>query len=201
MEVKATLKHLRIAPRKTRLVAGLIRGLEANKALGQLKFLNKKSAGPILKLLQSAISSAVNNYDLDRNNLIIKEVRIEDGKTLRRWMPRAHGRATIIRKRMSHIYLTLSEIVDSGKKEAKKIKVEDPVKLDDLAKKPKSEKSEKISKKEKVAENKIDKSEKTEEKGVEVVDPRSLGKGKNSKIEGKSSAKSFAGKMFRRKSG
>lgn len=138
MEVKANLKHLRIAPRKSRLVAGLIRGMEVNKAINQLKFANKKSAEPILKLLNSAIANAVNNYDLDKNNLTIKEIRIEDGKTLKRWMPKAHGRATVIRKRMSHVYLILSEIVDSGKREAKKIKTDDPVKLDDLAQKPKA---------------------------------------------------------------
>lgn len=199
MEVKASLKHLRIAPRKTRLVAGLVRGMEVNKAVNQLKFLNKKSAKPILKLLNSAISSAVNNYDLEKNNLIIKEIRIEDGKTLRRWMPKAHGRATIIRKRMSHVYIILSEIVDSGKREAKKNKIEEPVKLDDLSKKPESGKkkkkiSEDLEKDSINSENKI-------EKGSEVVDPRGQGKGKNTKIEGKSSSKSFAGKMFRRKSG
>ncbi len=189
MEVKASLKHLRISPRKTRLVAGVIRGLEVNKAVNQLKFLNKKSAKPMLKLVQSAISSAVNNYELDKNNLIIKEVRVEDGKTLKRWMPRAHGRATVIRKRMSHIYLTLSEIVDSGKKEAKKVKVEEPVKLDDLSKKPKSDKKEKVSaeKKDEVAKN--IKTEKPEEKL------------KNTKIENKASSKSFASKVFRRKAG
>jgi large subunit ribosomal protein L22 len=201
MEVKASLKHLRISPRKTRLVAGVIRGLEVNKAVNQLKFLNKKSAKPMLKLVQSAISSAVNNYELDKNNLIIKEVRVEDGKTLKRWMPRAHGRATVIRKRMSHIYLILSEIVDSGKKEAKKVKVEEPVKLDDLAKKPKSDKKEKVSKDDKALATKKVKTEKEEEKGVEIVDPRGHGKGKNTKIEGKSSSKSFASKVFRRKAG
>ena len=116
MEVKASLKHLKIAPRKTRLVAGLVRGLEVNKAINQLKFLNKKSAHPVLKLINSAVSNAINNFDLDKNNLIIKEIRVEDGKTLKRWMPRAHGRATTIRKRMSHIYVTLAEIVESGKK-------------------------------------------------------------------------------------
>lgn len=136
MEVKASLKHLRSAPRKTRLVAGLIRNMEVNKAINQLKFLNKKVAKPMLKLLDSAVASAVNNYDLNKSNLIIKEIKIEDGKTLKRWMPRAQGRATILRKRMSHIYITLGEIVDSGKKEAKKVKVEEPVKLDELAKQP-----------------------------------------------------------------
>jgi large subunit ribosomal protein L22 len=152
MEVKASLKHLKIAPRKTRLVAGLVRGLEVNKAINQLKFLNKKSAHPVLKLINSAVASAVNNFDLDKNNLIIKEIRVEDGKTLKRWMPRAHGRATTIRKRMSHVYITLAEIVESGKKKAKENKIEAPVKLDDLSKQTKKEKDiEHSSEKSKVA--------------------------------------------------
>lgn len=173
MEVKASLKHLRISPRKTRLVAGLIRGMDVTKATNQLKFLNKKSAHPMLKLLDSAISNAVNNYDLDKKNLTIKEIKVEDGKTLKRWMPRAHGRATVIRKRMSHIYITLSEIVDSGKREAKKVVIEEPVKLEDLGQKSKSDKKDKIEKGEKSADSKI----------------------------GKSDNKSFTGKMFRRKAG
>lgn len=141
MEVKASLKHLRIAPRKTRLVAAVVRGLEVNQAIKQLKFLNKKSAQSLLKLLNSAVANATNNFDLDKNNLIIKELKIEDGKTLKRWLPRAHGRATTIRKRMSHVYLTLSEIVDSGRQEAKKQKIEAPIKLNDLAKPVKKDQS------------------------------------------------------------
>lgn len=172
MEVKASLKHLRISPRKTRLVAGLVRNMEVSKAVNQLKFLNKKAAKPVLKLLQSAISSSVNNYDLDKNNLVIKEISVEDGKTLKRWMPKAHGRATVIRKRMSHIYITLAEIVDSGKREAKKLKVEEPVKMDELAKKPKADKT------------KTDKKEKSLE-------------GKSAKAD----SQSFASKVFRRKAG
>lgn len=138
MEVKASLKHLRISPRKVRLVANLIRGLETEAAISQLKFLNKKAARPVLKLLESAIANATNNYNLDKKNLRIKEIRVEDDKTLRRWLPRAHGRATILRKRMSHVYIVLSEIVSSGKKEAKKVVVEEPVKLEELGKKTKA---------------------------------------------------------------
>jgi large subunit ribosomal protein L22 len=199
MEVKASLKHLRTSPIKTRLVAGLIRGSEVKKAADQLKFSSKKVSKPMLKLLNSAISNAVNNYDLDKDNLIIKEIRVEDGKTLKRWMPRAHGRATTIRKRMSHVYITLAEIVDSGKKEAKKVKVSDPVKLEDL-----SGKKEKKSDKKNISEKKDDKKKdasKNDNKEKEVVDPRGQGKGKNTKVEGKSSSKSFAGNIFRRKSG
>jgi large subunit ribosomal protein L22 len=195
MEVKASLKHLKIAPRKTRLVAGLVRGMEVNKAINQLKFLNKKSAQPVLKLVNSAIASAVNNYDLDKNNLIIKEIRIEDGKTLKRWLPRAHGRATTIRKRMSHVYITLSEIVDGGKRKAKEQKIEVPVKLDDLAKQAKKDKTEKVSKTKKTTDKKI--TEKDDDIETHIGE-----KTKGPKAEVKTAGnQSFAKKMFRRKAG
>ncbi len=195
MEVKASLKHLKIAPRKTRLVAGLVRGMEVNKAINQLKFLNKKSAQPVLKLVNSAIASAVNNYDLDKNNLMIKEIRIEDGKTLKRWLPRAHGRATTIRKRMSHVYITLSEIVDGGKRKAKEQKIEVPVKLDDLAKQAKKDKTEKVSKAKKAADKKI--TEKDSDIETHIGE-----KTKGPKAEVKTAGnQSFAKKMFRRKAG
>lgn len=173
MEVKVSLKHLKISPRKARLVAGLVRGLDVNKAINQLRFLNKKAAHPILKLLNSAVANAVNNYDLDKNNLIIKEIRVEDGKTLKRWMPRAHGRATVIRKRMCHVYIVLSEIVSSGKKEAKKVEVEAPVKLEELGQKSKADKKDSLEKADKVSDDKTV----------------------------KAGGKGFAGKVFRRKAG
>jgi large subunit ribosomal protein L22 len=172
MEVKASLKHLRTAPRKTRLVASLVRGLKVSKAVDQLKFSDKKVSKSILKLLESAIANAVNNYNLDKDNLIIKEIKVDEGKTLKRWMPRAYGRATVIRKRMSHVSLILSEIVDSGKKEAKKVEVDDPVKLDDLSKKAKSED--------------IKASASDDEKKID---------------DKKASDKGFASKVFRRKAG
>jgi large subunit ribosomal protein L22 len=172
MELKSSLKHLRVSPRKTRLVTSLIRGLKVSEAIDQLKYSNKRVAKAILKLLNSAVANAVNGYDLDKDNLIIKEIKVDEGKTLKRWMPRAYGRATVIRKRMSHISLVLSEIVDSGKKEAKKLKVDAPVKLDDLSKKGKSEE--------------IKGSVSDDEKKID--DKRASGKG-------------FASKVFRRKAG
>ena len=132
MEVKAKLKHLRMSPRKVRLVASLIRGLEIEKAIDQLKFANKKAAKPVEKLLNSCIANGVNNFGLEKENLLIKEIKVDDGATLKRWMPRAHGRATPIRKRCSHVSITLSEIKESGKKKGKKHKLEAPVKLGDL---------------------------------------------------------------------
>lgn len=192
MEIKASLKHLRMSPQKVRLVVDVIRGLKTDKALDQLRFINKKAAAPIDKLLRSAIANAVNNYDLDKDNLIVKSIYVDSGLTLKRWMPKAHGRATVIRKRACHINLVLGEIKDSGKKEAKNIKAEEPVKLETL-----------INAKEAPAAKKIKPVKKqvkeSEEVVAEIVDPRMEGRHGHAKIEGGS--KGFAAKMFRRKSG
>src|SRR3989339_619982 len=128
MEVKAKLKYIKTAPRKVRLVLGAIRGLGVEKALNQLKFLDKKVAHEIKKLLDSAISNAVNNFELERSNLFIKEITGDDGPTLKRWAPKARGRATPVRKRTTHVNLILGELVDSGNKEKKEIgkKISDP---------------------------------------------------------------------------
>jgi len=134
MEVKASLKHLRMSAQKVRLVIDVVRGLSTVEALNQLKFINKKATEPVLKLIESAVANAENNFNLDKNNLMIKEIRADEGVTLKRWMPRAHGRATSIRKRGAHISLTLKEIVESGQGKKKEIKLEKPVKLEDLTK-------------------------------------------------------------------
>ncbi len=134
MDVRAKAKFIRISPKKVRLVADLVREMKTDKAIAQLNFTNKKATKPIKKLIDSAIANATNNYNLDKNNLFVKEVWIDEGPTLHRWMPRAHGRATPIRKRTSHIALTVGEIKDSGEVEPKKQEVEEPVKLEDLAK-------------------------------------------------------------------
>jgi len=134
MEVKANLKHLRMSPRKARLVIDVIRKMPVQAALDQLKFINKLAAQPIAKLIKSGIANAENTYSLERDNLYIKEIRSDEGVMLKRWMPRAHGRATSIRKRGCHLSLVLAEIKESGKKEKKVVKVADPVKLEKLAK-------------------------------------------------------------------
>jgi large subunit ribosomal protein L22 len=133
MEVKASLKHLRMSPQKARLVIDLVRKLPVEAALDQLKFINKLAAEPISKLIKSAIANAENTYGLERSNLFIKEFRSDEGVTLKRWMPRAHGRATSIRKRGCHLSLVLAEIKDSGKKEKKVVAAAEPVKLEKLA--------------------------------------------------------------------
>ncbi|MCF7860316.1 50S ribosomal protein L22 [Patescibacteria group bacterium] len=132
MEIKANLNHLRMSPRKVRLVIDVIRKMPIDKALDQLQFLNKLAADPVKKLIESAVANADHNFSIERSNLYIKEIKADEAITLKRWMPRAHGRATVLRKRACHIHLTLAEIVESGKKTAKKTKIEAPVKLEQV---------------------------------------------------------------------
>ncbi len=119
MEVKASAKKIRISPRKVRLVIDLVRGSKVNDALDQLRFMNKNAKTVIEKLIKSGIANAVNTYNLSEDNLFIKEIRVDEGATLKRWMPRARGRATPIRKRTSHIMLILGALVDSGRTQTK----------------------------------------------------------------------------------
>lgn len=116
MEIKASLNNLRMAPRKVRLVANLIKGLPIKEAKAQLKFLAKKASGPILKLLNSAIANAKNNFSLEENNLYVSKIYVDSGQVLKRWLPRAFGRATPIMKRTSHITIFLAEKVPSAPK-------------------------------------------------------------------------------------
>lgn len=109
MQAKAVAKHVRIAPRKARLVVDLIRGKEVGEAIAILRH-TPKSASPILeKLLNSAIANAEHNYSLDPNSLKISEVYVDQGPTIKRFRPRAMGRASRINKRTSHITLVVSE--------------------------------------------------------------------------------------------
>lgn len=126
MEVKASLKYLRISPRKVRLVVDLIRGLPVKNAEAYLLHLSKKSSHPLLKLLRSAMANAEHNFNLDKNNLYVRAMRVDEGPALKRWRARARGAAYPIRKRSSHIFLTLEEIKEKKKgirkvKESKKI--------------------------------------------------------------------------------
>jgi large subunit ribosomal protein L22 len=176
MQIKAKLKNLISSPKKTRLVVDLVRGLETGKALEQLSFANKKAALPVAKLIKSAIANAEHNYELDKNNLFIKEIRVDEAGMLHRWTPKAHGSATPIRKRMSHINLVLAEIKDSGVKAAKKKEIEAPISLDEMAKKSS------IGREEKAKEIKTDN---------KFTEKKTEGAGK----------KGFVNKIFQRKSG
>ena len=109
MESTAKARYVRIAPRKVRLVMDMVRGKPVEDALNTLGLV-RKSASPILvKVIKSALANAENNHDMDTDGLVIKEAYVDEGPTLKRFMPRAMGRATMIRKRTSHITVVLSE--------------------------------------------------------------------------------------------
>ena len=163
MLFKARLKHLRISPRKVRLVAGLIKGLSVKQAEIQLKFSTKRSVGPILKLLNSAVANAKNNGDVSKDNLVISNITVDIGPTLKRWRPRAMGRASSIMKRTSHITLTLSQ---TGEVKTEKTKKE--VKPASIKAKPVS--SKKGDKKEETLLEEIGKPEKQTEEKEERTD-------------------------------
>lgn len=108
-EAKAHLKFVRIAPRKAQLVADLIRGKQVGEAIAILRH-TPRSASPILeKLLNSAIANAEHNYQLDVNKLVVSQAYVNQGPTMKRFRPRAMGRASRINKRTSHITLVVSE--------------------------------------------------------------------------------------------
>src|SRR3990167_718596 len=98
MEVRAQLNQLRISPRKVRLVANLIRNLSVTAAETQLQHLPKRSSLPLLKLLRSAVANAEHNHKQDKATLFIKSIQVDEGVTLKRWQPKAMGRATPIRR-------------------------------------------------------------------------------------------------------
>ncbi|MBM7707523.1 50S ribosomal protein L22 [Chryseomicrobium aureum] len=108
-QAKAIARTVRIAPRKVRLVVDLIRGKQVGEAVAILNH-TPRSASPVVeKLLKSAIANAEHNYDLDINSLVVSEVFVDEGPTLKRFRPRAQGRASAINKRTSHITLVVSE--------------------------------------------------------------------------------------------
>lgn len=109
MEAKARLSTLRSTPQKTRLVADLIRGKEVAEAENILRFTPRRAAKPLLKLLQSAKANAVNNHDMFEDTLFVSKIMVDEGPVLKRFLPRARGRADLLRKRTSHITIVLEE--------------------------------------------------------------------------------------------
>jgi large subunit ribosomal protein L22 len=112
MESTAILRFARISPQKARLVADLVRGRDAGEALEILSFLPKKSAPLIKRLVESAVANAEHaaeraNRELDIDDLYVKTIHVDQGATLRRFRPRAQGRATPIRKMTAHITVVL----------------------------------------------------------------------------------------------
>lgn len=143
MKVKASAKMVRISPRKVRLVLDEVRGLSLAEAERVLEHMNKKAARPTLKLIQSAAANAVHNFKLDRDSLKIASLVANEGPTIKRFRPRAFGRATMIRKRTSHIHVEL-EAATEGKKEAapkKKAAAKKPAAKKATTKKPAAKKA------------------------------------------------------------
>jgi len=124
MQIKASLKNLRMAPRKVRLTANLVKGMSVPRAKSQLAFLVRKPAPLILKLVNSAVANAKHNFSIEENNLFIESIMVEAGATLKRWMPRAMGRASAIRKRTCSINLVLGEIKPGAAKKKLTEKIE-----------------------------------------------------------------------------
>ncbi|MBY0539473.1 50S ribosomal protein L22 [Patescibacteria group bacterium] len=118
--MKATLTNYRQSPRKTRLVTDLVKGKTVSDALIALKFLNKRAASPMAKLLASAIANAEKQGE-DARGLIVKNITVNKGIVAKRMFPRAFGRAATIRHRMSHVTITLEKGIPKQSKRAKKI--------------------------------------------------------------------------------
>jgi ribosomal protein L22 len=106
--VNARARFVRVAPRKARLVADQVRGLALDDALPLLRFSTRSAAKDIRKLIESAAANAESNHDLVADDLVIKDIHVDEGPTLRRYRPRALGRATRINKRTSHIAVALT---------------------------------------------------------------------------------------------
>jgi len=124
--MKAQITNYRQSPRKVRLVTDLIKGKTVSRALTELDFLPKRAALPLKKLILSAVANAKQNYKVDSDKLIVKDLRVDKGIVLKRHMPRAMGRAYGIKKRTSHIEVVLGEVEakknESKTKKTKKLK-------------------------------------------------------------------------------
>lgn len=184
MEVTAKLRYYRQSPRKVRLVANLIRGLDVKPAVAQLQFLNKTAALAIAKLVNSAIANATHNFSLNSDNLYIKSIMVDGGPTLKRWRARAFGRAAAIRKHTSHVTVILNEknptkpIIKSVKTEPVVDEIRSPI---DSA----------------VKNQETATAEKTQSKTSEPIKT----KGYTPSRSGKSLKKGFMPKIFQRKAG
>jgi len=111
--VRAKARYVRTAPRKVRVVADQIRGLDVEAAIALLNFSPRGAAVPVRKLVQSAAANAENNFDLDPEEMRITGISVDEGPTMRRYRPRARGRATRIEKRSCHINIALTPIPDA----------------------------------------------------------------------------------------
>jgi len=123
--MKAHLKNVRISPKKVNLVADLVRKMNAEKAIAILNYTPKKAARILSKLIASAVANAKNNQGKDTSNLMIEEVKVSKGLTIKRFNPISRGRAHPINKFCSHIHVILKEDVAEPTKTAKKAEVKE----------------------------------------------------------------------------
>jgi large subunit ribosomal protein L22 len=151
--VNASLKNYRQSPRKVRLVVDAIRGKGVTEALNILTFTVKRSSDPVKKLLNSAIANAKHNHGLDEENLFVKEIRVDEGITMKRYRARARGSAAPIRKRTSHVNIVLAEketgktvVSEESKEESPKKEVKKTVAKKSPAKKTETKKVTKTKK-------------------------------------------------------
>ncbi len=190
MKTQVKLKNLRISPRKTRIAAGALKGMDVSEALVEARHMIKRSGVSLEKLLRSAVSSAENNFGLDKDNLYVRDIQVGEGARLKRWLPRAYGRATPIIKRSCHVFLTLEERVE-GKNRKSKEQLEKERREREAARK----KLEKQAEKENEAAMK--KEEKTKERIVSTKPKKEIIEKREEK---KNSKEGWMSKVFRRKS-
>ncbi len=108
-DAKALIRYTRMSPRKARIVANMIRGKDVDEAMAILRFQERKAARVMRKLLVSAIANAHTNHNLEVDNLVVKRVLVDGGPTLKRWMPRAMGRANRMNRRTTHVTIVVGE--------------------------------------------------------------------------------------------
>jgi len=116
MEARAQARFVRVTPMKARRVVDLIRGLPAAQAQAVLTFAPQAASEPVGKVLNSAIANATNNHDLEASTLVVTEAYVDEGPTMKRFRPRAQGRAYRIRKRTSHITVVVAPRVETPRK-------------------------------------------------------------------------------------
>lgn len=186
MKVSARLSNIRIAPRKSKLVVDLIKGLETREALSQLEIAVKRTSPYMKKLLLSAIANAENNFGLDKNNLYVYDVRVSAGSALKRWMPKAFGRAGKILKRTSRLDIVLEEIVEGKGRKTK----------DEMEK----EKKKRLEEKKKMEKDRQEAEEGDKEKKNPAQGGSASGGKEESFTKKEGGKKGWAKKMFNRKS-
>ncbi len=106
----AKARHVRMSPMKVRRVVDLVRGMPVGQAASVLQFAQLAAAGPVAKVVASAVANAENNFDIDPSTLVISTITVDEGPTMKRFQPRAQGRAYRIRKRTSHITVEVTSV-------------------------------------------------------------------------------------------